>query len=388
MRVTERGEGVSQDHYEVLGVERGASADEVKKAYRKLALKYHPDRSQEPDAEARFKLINEAYAVLSDPEKRQRYDRYGHSEAVTNPFQGGVNAADLKDIFGQDLFNELFASLFGGAGRARGRVKRDIEASLSVPLSLVQTGGEATALVHRSASCERCHGHGTKSGRPPKACASCRGTGQARVQRGFIVMAQPCPACQGRGADLSQACLDCRGAGQSQREVEVKVEVPAGVESGQTLRLAGEGELARGQRGDLYLHVQVEPHERFEREGADLHLELTLDFHELALGASVDVPLLSGRSVKLKIPEGTQPGQVLRLRGKGLPSLEARGPGDLLVTVETRVPKALTAAERELIVALRSLSEERPADSAEDAPAPGPLERLRLWAIEALGGSP
>lgn len=393
-RVTGRGEGVSQDYYEVLGLERSAGPEEIKKAYRKLALTYHPDRNQEAGAEERFKLINEAYAVLSEPEKRQRYDRYGHSEAVSNPFQGGVNAADLKDIFGQDLFNELFASLFGG-GRARSRVNRDVKATLEVPLSLVQRGGEAVASVSRKEPCSPCNGHGTQSGRPPKSCPRCRGTGQMRAQRGFIMMAQPCSACQGRGRDLSASCRACRGAGQAQRSVEIKVHVPAGVESGHTLRVAGEGDLVQGVQGDLYLHVKVAPHPRFSRDGSSLHLELILDFHELALGTSANIELLNGRSVTLKVPEGTQPGQVLRLRGKGLPTVDTGQSGDLLVTVEVRVPKAMTAAERELVVALRSLMEEgasagsaepRPSDRPDAALKAGPMEGLRRWAIERLGG--
>lgn len=389
MMVMERGESLSQDYYEVLGIERSASPEEIKKAYRKLALKYHPDRSDEVDAEAHFKLINEAYAVLSEPEKRQRYDRYGHSETVSNPFQGGVNAADLKDIFGQDLFNELFASLFSGGGRARTRVKRDIEATLSVPLSLVQTGGETFAKVSRQESCQPCGGHGTASARPAKICTQCRGTGQSRLQRGFIVMAQPCSACQGRGKDMSSPCRSCRGAGQALASIEIKVDVPAGVETGQTLRIANEGDFVQGLRGDLYLHIKVEPDERFERDGIDLHHEIMLDFHDLALGSQVNIDLLTGRSVHLKIPEGTQPGQVLRLRGKGLPSLDGRKTGDLMVTVEVRVPKSLTATERELLVALRSIAEVEDPKNAQKKDSHDkarPIVGLRRWAIERLGG--
>lgn len=370
-----------EDYYQVLGVAREADADEIKKAYRKMALKYHPDRNSEPGAEDRFKLINEAYAVLSEPERRQRYDRYGSSEAPSNPFGGGgVSQSDLQDIFGHDMFNELFASLFGQRQRAP---RRDVEATLELPLEAVLSGGSYSTRVRRKASCKPCKGNGTKDGRAPQPCSSCRGAGQVRVQRGFLVIAQPCPSCQGRGVEVRSPCSSCHGAGVSAEEVSVEATVPAGVETGQVLRVAGEGDQVGGAAGDLYLRVQVRPHDLFEREGLDLHHSLELPFPKLALGATVPVPTLEGREVRLKVPAGSQPGQVLKLRGKGLPSLQGRAVGDLLVTLEVTVPKAMTAAERELVVALDELQEGE-GGAAERAPAVG---GLRGWLIRLLGGA-
>lgn len=377
-----------EDYYQVLGVGREADADEIKKAYRKMALQYHPDRNSEPGAEERFKLINEAYAVLSEPERRQRYDRYGQSEAPSNPFGGGgVSQSDLQDIFGADVFNDLFASLFGQRPRAP---RRDVEATLELTLEAVLSGGDQTVKVRRKASCKACKGNGTKDGRPAPSCSMCKGAGQVRVQRGFLIVAQPCPTCQGRGAEVRSPCGVCHGAGVSAEEVSVDVSVPAGVETGQVLRVSGEGDQIDGGAGDLFLRVKVLPHDRFEREGLDLHHTLELPFPKLALGATVPVPTLDGREVRLKVPAGSQPGQVLKLRGKGLPSLQGRATGDQLVTLEVAVPKAMTAAERELVVALDRLY-----DGAAEAAAGGAQARatgaaapggVRAWLIRLLGG--
>ena len=348
-----------QDYYEILKVERSASADEIKKSFRKLALAYHPDRNDAPEAEAKFKQINEAYAILSDPEKRKRYDRYGRSETASNPFHGGgMNANDLKDIFGDDLFHSLFSSLFGGQGQRRSPPPKDIQTKLSLSLEEVLKGGEHEVSIRREGSCEPCQGSGYRNAQVIK-CRRCHGQGQVRMSRGFLAIAQPCPDCRGSGADPGASCASCAGSGQSSQAVKVKVNVPAGVDSGHSLRVRGAGHRAPGHPhpSDVIILVNVKEHSLFERDGADLYYQAEAPFDVLSLGGKLNVPLLGGGQAQVKVPKGTQSGKALRLKKKGLPKMNRQEFGDLFVYVEVEVPKALTAAERELLVAWRSLRE-------------------------------
>ena len=349
-----------QDYYEILEVERKASPDEIKKSFRKLALAYHPDRNDAPEAEAKFKQINEAYAVLSDPEKRRRYDRYGRSETASNPFQGGgVNANDLKDIFGDDLFHSLFSSLFGGQGQRRSSPPKDIQTKLTLSLEDVLKGGEHEVSIRRNGVCKSCAGSGYQDGKVVK-CVRCHGQGQIRLNRGFLAIAQPCPDCQGTGIASTALCSICHGSGQSSQKVTVKVTVPIGVEAGHSLRIREAGHKASGHptASDLIIVIQLKEHKEFERDGADLYYQAAVPFDVLSLGGKLTVPLLGGGQAQVKVPAGTQSGKALRLRKKGLPKLKSQEFGDLFVYLEVEVPKALTAAERELLVAWRSLRED------------------------------
>lgn len=372
-----------QDYYEILEVDRQASSDEIKKSFRKLALAYHPDRNDAPEAEAKFKQINEAYAVLSDPEKRKRYNRYGRSETASNPFQGGgVNANDLKDIFGEDLFHSLFSSLFGGQGQRRSPPPKDIQTKLTLSLEEVLKGGEHEVQIKRNGSCKPCKGSGYKDGKVVK-CRRCHGQGQIRMNRGFLAIAQPCPDCRGTGIDPTALCPICHGSGQSSQFVTVKVKVPIGVESGQSLRVREAGHKSPGHTvaSDVIIVIELEEHKDFERDGTDLYYQSKAPFDVLSLGGKVTVPLLGGGQAQVKVPAGTQSGKALRLKKKGLPKLNAQEFGDLFVYVEVEVPKALTAAERELLVAWRSLREEEGANNTSESKLePKLLDNIRsMW---------
>jgi len=355
-----------RDYYEVLGVGRAATEAELKKAYRKLALENHPDRNpDDPSAEERFKEISEAYAVLSDAEKRGRYDRFGHA-GVGGP-GGGHPGADFGDLgnFG-DLFNDLFGDIFGGAGgrggrgsrRGRGQRGADLRYNLEIDLDDVLNGCEPSLKIPKMNRCEPCSGAGTAPGTQPSRCGRCEGTGQLMFQQGFFRVNRPCDACGGAGEVITSPCPTCRGAGRVEGQKTITVKVPPGVEDGARLRVTGEGEagIAGGPPGDLYVVMVLGKHPLFERDGTDLHLEVPVAFVQAALGAEIEVPTLDGK-VKLQIPEGTQSGRVLRLRGKGLPPLQPRlDPaqlkkmrGDLYVRVFVEVPTKLNARQRELL---------------------------------------
>lgn len=350
----------SEDYYSVLEIERSATAEQIKKSFRRLALDFHPDRNNSPEAESRFKQINEAYAVLSDPEKRQRYDRYGKSESASDPFQsGGVNASDLRDIFGDDLFQSLFSSLFGGGPRSRQEAPlEELKAGLSVSLEEVLTGCERELSVKRRGACSACQGTGSKTPKP-RACVRCKGRGQVRANRGFIVLAQACPDCGGRGVDPSSLCSPCHGSGVGTSTAKVKVKVPPGVASGHSLRIRGEGHRSAktGARSDLMIEIQVDEHDEYERFGDDLSLQVMAPFDVMALGGVLSVTLLGGGQARVKIPAGTQSGQALRLRRKGLPSLNQDQVGDLFVYVEVEVPKSLSKEEKALLTEWRARRE-------------------------------
>jgi len=352
-----------RDYYEVLGVARGASEADLKKAYRKLALQYHPDRNpDDPNAEERFKEVSEAYAVLADPEKRTRYDRFGHA-GVGGPGAGpGGDFGDLGN-FG-DLFNDLFGDIFGGGGgrggsrRGRGQRGADLRYNLEIDLHDVLEGCQPTLKIPKMRRCETCSGSGAAAGSQPARCGRCEGTGQLVFQQGFFRVNRPCEACGGAGEVIQNPCSDCRGAGRVEGQQTITVNVPPGVEDGARLRVSGEGEagIAGGPPGDLYVVMRLREHPLFERDGTDLQIEVPIPFVQAALGAEIEVPTLDGR-VQIQIPEGTQSGRVLRLRGKGLPPLQPRlDPeqlkkmrGDLYVKVFVEVPTKLNARQRELL---------------------------------------
>jgi len=359
-----------RDYYEILGVQRDAGEAELKKAYRKLALEYHPDRNpDDPDAEDRFKEISEAYAVLADPEKRRAYDRFGHAG-----LGGAGGAPDFGDLGSfSDLFNDLFGDVFGmgrrGGRAGRGQRGADLRYNLEIELLDVLEGMEATLRIPKMRGCETCSGSGARPGTRPETCSTCRGTGQMVFQQGFFRVARPCDACGGSGETIRDPCRDCRGTGRLEGEQTIQIKVPAGVEDGSRLRLAGEGEagLNGGPPGDLYVVIRVRPHTLFERDGTDLHCEVPVSFVQAALGAEIEVPTLEGK-VKMTIPEGTQSGKVLRLRGKGVPPLRPRSEpsqldklrGDLYVRIFVEVPTKLNQRQRQLL-------EEFAAESGDDA---------------------
>jgi molecular chaperone DnaJ len=343
----------TNDFYAVLGVSRDASDAELKRAYRNLARTHHPDKnSGDKQAEERFKEVNEAYTILSDPEKRAHYDRFG---TVAGP---GGDAG-----FGT-IFEDLFEGFFGGGERGRRtRARRgdDLRYDLEISLDEAAEGLETKLQIPRHETCETCRGSGQEAGTRPEVCGTCRGQGQVRFSQGFLTVARPCPACRGQGSLNRHPCHVCRGQGRQARERLLKVTIPAGVEDDNQLRLSGEGEggLLGGPAGDLYVVIHVRPHEIFVRQGPHLFCELPLSFVQVALGDSVEVPVLGG-TAELTIPPGTQPGQRLTLRGKGMPEIRGRGRGDAVYEVSVEIPTRLSARQRELLDEFREVSKSEP----------------------------
>ena len=347
----------SKNYYSVLGVARDADDADLKKAYRKLARMYHPDRNAgDKAAEERFKEVNEAYTVLSDPQKRAQYDRFG---TVSGPASGGGEAG-FGTIF-EDLFEGFFGSGGGERGGRRTRQRRgnDLQYDLQISLEEAGEGLESKLQIPRQEMCETCRGTGAQPGSKPETCSACRGQGQVRFSQGFLTVARPCPQCGGEGQINRNPCKDCRGQGRQRRERLLNVTIPAGIEDGNQLRVSGEGEggVHGGPPGDLYVVIHVKPHDIFVRRGADLLCELPLTFAQAALGAEVEVPVLRGRAT-LTIPAGTQPGQQLHLRGKGMPSLRGRNHGDAIYQVAIEVPTRLSSRQRELLEEFQQVSKD------------------------------
>ena len=343
---------VKRDYYEVLSVQRGCGDQELKSAYRKLALQFHPDRNpDDPSAEERFKEASEAYGVLSDPQKRAAYDRFGHAGVNGGGGFGGfdMNNVDLGDIFG-DLFGDFFNG--GGQQRRRSRAQRgaDLRFDLHLEFEEAVFGVKRSVTVSRHESCEVCHATGAAPGTAPTTCPDCAGRGQVRFQQGFFAISRPCGRCGGTGSIIADPCRACRGHGRLARERTLDVQVPAGVEDGTRIRYSEQGEagLNGGPQGDLYIVLHVKEHEIFEREGNDLHCAVPISFPQAALGAEIIVPTLYGEH-KLKVPEGTQSGHVFRIRHKGVPVLNSSGKGDLFVEVQVQVPSRLNKRQRELL---------------------------------------
>jgi len=343
-----------RDYYAVLGVERSASEQDLKRAYRKLALELHPDRNPgDAQAEERFKEASEAYAVLSDGDKRAAYDRFGHA-GVSNAGPGFCNVQDIFSQFG-DIFADFFGGGFGGGGR-RGGAQRGADLRTVMQLSLKEAafGAKKEVPLHHPGPCQACDGSGAEGGKR-SVCSRCNGAGQIAHSRGPFLLQTTCPACRGAGSVAVSACNSCRGTGQVEIERSVKVTFPAGVDDGQTLRVPGQGLAGTqgGPAGHLYVDVQLEPAPRFEREGADLIHPLTLSFPQASLGAEVKVPSLEDEQLAVKIPAGSQPGDAVRVRGRGIPHLNDRGRGDLIVVVQLGVPKKLSKKARKLLEELQ-----------------------------------
>jgi molecular chaperone DnaJ len=352
-----------RDYYEVLGVAHAATDQEIKSAYRKLALQFHPDRNpNNPDAEEKFKEASEAYAVLADGDKRAAYDRYGHAGLGGAGVSQGFDANDLSDIFG-DFFG--LGDIFGGGTRKRSRTQRgaDLREDINLEFEEAVFGTETKVTVRRHESCEECRGSGAAPGKAPVTCRSCTGRGQVRYQQGFFSIARTCPTCQGTGSVITDPCAKCKGEGRVLRQRTVDAKVPAGVEDGTRIRFSGYGEggLHGGPPGDLYVVLHVKEHPFFEREGNDLHCVIPISYAQAALGAEISVPTLEGEQV-LKVPDGTQSGTTLRIRGKGVPVLSGHGKGDLFVEVRVQTPSKLNKRQRELLQELEGLThvENRP----------------------------
>jgi molecular chaperone DnaJ len=342
---------IKADYYEVLGVARTASDQELKAAYRKLAMQYHPDRNPgNNEAEEKFKQCSEAYQVLTDPDKRAAYDRFGHAGISGGGFGGNGNPfVDMPDL--GDIFGDLFGFNMGGSRKAsRVQKGRDVRFDKTIEFEDAVFGKDTDVTIRRLEVCVDCRGTGSGNGRGPSTCPQCQGHGQVRYQQGFFSIARTCNACGGTGSVVSDPCPTCRGDGRVQREHTIHVSIPAGVEEGTRIRYQGEGDAGRfgGPSGDLYIVLSVKPHQFFERDGNDLHCVLPISFIQAALGADLDIPTLEGHTV-LKIPEGTQSGKEFRLRSKGVPYLNERGRGDLVVQVVVQTPKKLTRIQRELL---------------------------------------
>jgi molecular chaperone DnaJ len=346
------------DYYEVLGVSRDASDQELKSAYRRLAMKYHPDRNPgDHAAEEKFKEASEAYQVLGDADKRAAYDRYGHAgvgAAGPGGFSGFSGSVDLGDIFG-DLFGEMFN--MGGQPRgSRQQRGDDLRFDLTIEFEDAIFGAEKEIRIRRLEICGVCNGRGSASGRGPSVCGQCQGRGQIRYQQGFFSVARTCGACGGTGSIIGDPCQTCRGETRVAKELKLNVKVPPGVEDGTRIRYAGEGDAGHsgGAKGDLYVVLSIRPHDFYERNGQDLHCVVPVSFPQAALGAEIEIPGIDG-PVNLKIPEGTQSGKELRVRGRGVPFLNEKGHGDLVVKVLVQVPRKLSRAQREVVQKLAEL---------------------------------
>ncbi len=342
-----------RDYYEILGVSKTSSNDEIKKSYRRLAMKHHPDRNtDDSDAESKFKEAKEAYEVLSDSDKRAAYDQFGHNGVRGGPAGGGFSAEGFGDVFG-----DVFGDIFGGGRRGRSQVFRGADLGYELRLDLEQavSGDSVTIDVPTQVSCSECGGSGAKKGTDPVSCSTCGGTGQVRMQQGFFSIQQSCPACKGAGTVITNPCSNCHGRGRTSKTKKLSVRVPQGVENGDRIRLSGEGEAGRngGPPGDLYVEVRVNPHRIFHREGADLSCEVPISFATAALGGEVELPTLDG-NVALKIPVGTQSGKNFRLRGKGVTTVRDRRQGDLFARVSIETPVNLTT---EQVAFLRSFDD-------------------------------
>ena len=342
-----------RDYYEILGVGRNAGDADLKKAYRQLAMQYHPDRNPgDKQAEDRFKEASEAYAVLSDPDKRAHYDRFGTV--------AGLGGADFGGAGFGTLFEDIFESFFSGGGRGRrGRAGRgeDLQYELKITLEDAARGVETKVQIPRLEVCETCAGTGAEAGSRPVTCDVCHGRGEVRVSQGFLTVARTCPKCRGQGELNRKPCTQCRGEGRVRSEHLLQIKIPAGIEDGMQMRISGEGSsgLQGGSAGDLYVLVRIAEHDLFARKNADLYCELPVTFVQLALGAELDVPVLDG-TAKLKIPPGSQPHQLLKIRGKGMPRLRERGQGDACYRLVLEVPPKLNAKQREALEAFEAAS--------------------------------
>ncbi len=350
-----------RDFYEILEVPRNASQDDLKKAYRRLAMKYHPDRNPDDrDAETHFKEAKEAYEILSDPQKRAAYDQFGHAGVDGMAGRSAGPGPGFGDVF-EDIFGDIFGGgrRGGGGGRSRAFRGADLQYNLELSLEEAVFGTTAKLRIPTAETCSECEGSGAKAGTTPQTCPTCGGAGQVRVQQAFFSIQQTCPRCHGAGQVVSEPCPACGGDGRVQTQRTLSVQVPAGVDTGDRIRLSGEGEVGinGGPAGDLYVQVRVKPHRLFRREGNDLHCDVPVTFPMAALGGEVEVPTLNGR-LNLKIPAETQPGKLFRVRGRGVRPVRGGVTGDLICRVNVEVPVNLTRKQKELVEELRRSMEQ------------------------------
>jgi molecular chaperone DnaJ len=346
-----------RDYYETLGLARGASEQDIKSAFRRLAKDCHPDRNPgDKSSEAKFKELNEAYEALRDPQKRAAYDQFGHAAFDGSHGRGGAGfgpdfASSMSDIF-DDLFGEFMGGRRGGRGQRTGRERgADLRYNMEIELPEAFAGKTAQIRVPTSVTCETCTGSGAKAGTQPSTCPTCAGAGKVRATQGFFTIERTCPSCQGRGEIINDPCPACTGTGRVVRERTLSVSIPAGVEDGTRIRLAGEGEagVRGGPAGDLYIFLSIKPHEFFQRDGADIFCRVPIAMTAATLGGHIDVPTVDGGQTRVKIPEGTETGKQFRLKGKGMPVLRSKVTGDMYIQVEVETPKNLTRRQRELL---------------------------------------
>jgi len=363
-----------RDYYDVLGASKGATADELKKAYRTKAKELHPDRnSDNPKAEEQFKEVNEAYEALKDPDKKAAYDRYGHAafEGGMGGPRGGQGQGDFASAF-SDVFDDLFGDFMGGgggrAGGGRQRATRgsDLRYNLRVSLEDAFTGIQKTINVPTSVSCTNCNGTGAESGAEPTTCPTCSGIGKVRAQQGFFTVERTCPTCSGLGQIIKNPCNGCAGQGRIEKDRSLSVNIPAGVETGTRIRLAGEGEagLRGGPNGDLYIFIEVRDHALFQRDGQDLFCNVPVSMASAALGGDIEVPTIDGGRSRVKVPAGSQSGRQMRLRSKGMPGLRGGGHGDMFIELAVETPVNLTSKQRELLREFDDLSEDNNPESS------------------------
>jgi len=354
----------SNDYYATLGVAKGASDDEIKKAYRKLAMQYHPDKNpDDKSAESKFKEINQAYDILKDPQKRAAYDQYGAAAFDGSFGAGGAGAGGFEGFAGgmggfSDIFEEMFGDIMGGGrgqrayggkpGATRGS---DLQFGIDISLEEAFRGSEKTIRVPTFSTCEVCEGSGAKAGTKPDVCPTCSGNGRVRATQGFFTIERTCPTCGGAGQTIREKCTNCGGAGRVRKEKTLKVNIPAGIEHGRRIRLAGEGEAGTGggPAGDLYVLVSVKPHKLFEREGPNLYCRVPVAMSSAALGGSVEVPTIEGGRAEVKVPAGTQTGQQFRLRGKGMSTMRSSGRGDMYIEIFVETPVKLSKKQQDLL---------------------------------------
>ncbi|NKB29418.1 MAG: molecular chaperone DnaJ [Rhodobacteraceae bacterium] len=366
-----------RDYYDVLGVSKGASADELKRAYRRKAKELHPDRnSDNPDAEAQFKEANEAYEVLKDADKKAAYDRYGHAAfeggmgGGRGGFGGGGGQGDFASAF-SDVFDDLFGDMMGGGrggggGRSRATRGSDLRYNLRVDLEDAFAGIQKTIDIPTSVTCKTCSGNGSEGGAEPQVCPTCSGMGKVRAQQGFFTVERTCPTCTGAGHVIKDPCRACGGAGRVEKNRSLSVNIPAGVETGTRIRLAGEGEagLRGGTSGDLYIFIEVAEHDLFDRDGHHLHCRVPVSMTAASLGGDIEVPTIDGGRTRVKIPAGSQTGRQMRLRGKGMPQLRGAGRGDMLIELHVETPVNLTSRQRELLDEFNQIGEDNNPESS------------------------
>ncbi|MEL6101497.1 MAG: molecular chaperone DnaJ [Pseudomonadota bacterium] len=359
-----------RDYYDVLGVPKGASADEIKKGFRSKAKELHPDRNKDnPEAEAQFKEVNEAYEILKDGEKKAAYDRFGHAAFEggmggghgPRPGQGFGGGQDFGSAF-SDVFDDLFGDFMGGRGGGRQRATRgsDLRYNLRVSLEEAYTGLQKTINVPTAVACGSCNGSGAEGGAEPTTCPTCSGMGKVRAQQGFFTVERTCPTCNGLGQIIKNPCNSCGGAGRVEKDRSLSVNIPAGVETGTRIRLGGEGEagLRGGPSGDLYIFIEVEDHKLFERDGVNLFCRVPVAMSTAALGGNIEVPTIDGGRARVQIPSGSQSGRQMRLRSKGMPALRGGGPGDMFIELAVETPVNLTTRQKELLREFEEISEQ------------------------------